>query len=248
MRKNVEHKNRAARRAKAPTLKPATIAKYLKLAAAAVAHWLTVPVDEIAVAISEGNTKIGKAFNVSLMPGPAGCGGTCANCGACLATCYAFRLLFRKTCREAWARNTALFTRDRDAFFNQVDAFLTAYESGRGRVRAFRWHVAGEIVDVDHVARIAEIAGKHPEWIFWTYSKNYDAVDGYLKEHTRPGNLVIMRSVWLDVPTPNPHGLPVFHTVEAPTGRRWVCPGNCTVCREAGRGCPAGEDTECLIH
>lgn len=66
-----------------------------------------------------------------------------------------------------------------------------------------------------------------------------------------PANLKIMFSEWRGMPMVNPYNFPEFRVVfkadaVKPVGH--YCPGNCDVCKAAGRGCVAGETTYCNEH
>lgn len=206
------------------------------------------PLESLHACISTGNRKIGRALNVSLAPIV-----TCANCSGCSRLCYDIKAcLAYPSAFAARARNTVLLRRDRARYFDEIE---TRIQRRRGP-RLFRWHVAGDIVDIDYFARMVEIARRHPDFRFWTYTKNYPVVNQYVREHggTRrraiPANLSIMFSEWRGMEMLNPYHFPEFRVVfkgeKAPRGH--YCPGNCELCTAAGRGCPAGETTYCHEH
>lgn len=203
-------------------------------------------ISEIKICISKGNKKIGKVMNVSLMPVK-----TCGNCKQCMLYCYDIKacLQYPNTVIDARMRNTVLLKRDRNEYFNRIE---NAIERRRTN-KYFRWHVAGDIVDADYFDRMVTIAEKHPDFIFWTYTKMYHIVNNYLKEgKTIPGNLHIMFSEWDGMPLDNPYGMPVF-TCKLKDGNKnhkpeyfdtlHRCPGNCDICKMLNRGCIKGENT-----
>lgn len=225
---------------KPATLTPATVRKYLHDVKIRMEKWDAVPAEHVPICFSSGNSKLGPVWNVSLAPGI-----TCGNAAECLSTCYAMRDLWRPSTRDARARNTSLFYRDRDLFFARCAEFIARKRAHK----YFRFHVAGEIVDIDHLTRMVALARRFPEWTFWTYTKMYTIAAAYIRENGPfPGNFHLMLSAWLDIPVYNPYNLPTFHTVAAPTGKKWICPGDCQVCVAAARGCVAGEPTECAHH
>lgn len=139
--------------------------------------------------------------------------------------------------------------RDRGEYFRRIDAAI----SRRRTHKYFRWHVAGDIVDTDYFARMVEIAKNHPDFTFWTYTKNYDAVNAYVDAHgvnSVPNNLSVMFSEWRGMEMKNPYGFPQFSVVfkdeQKPQG--FYCPGNCDVCKAARRGCVVGENVYCMEH
>lgn len=207
--------------------------------------------EKVPVSISAGNEKIGHVWNVSNAPII-----TCKNCKACIRFCYAIRDIFRhgynylkNAVLIARCKNTALFLYDRDEYFRQIDSFLSSLPETE--IHLFRWHVAGEIVDYDHFSRMVEIARKHPDFYFWSYTKMHTIVNMYIaKNGMLPDNFTMMFSQWDDEIIYNPYNLPVFHSMPAEkvSGKNWICPGNCDICKPEKRGCIGGENTDCAIH
>lgn len=201
----------------------------------------------VTMCISKGNRKIGRVMNVSLAPVL-----TCANCSECKMLCYDIKAVLQyRNVTDARARNTALLLEDRAEYFRRIDDAI----SRRRLHKFFRWHVAGDIVDLDYLARMVDVARAHPDFVFWTYTKNYAVVNEYCRTRggrvAIPENLSIMFSEWRGMPMVNPYGFPEFSVVfkddeHKPTGH--YCPGNCDVCKAAHRGCIAGETTYCHEH
>ena len=205
-------------------------------------------VEAVPMAISAGNRKIGRVLNVSLPPVL-----TCANCSECRFLCYDIKACLQyPNVIDARARNLAILRADRAEYFKRIDDRL----SRRRKNKFFRWHVSGDIVDSDYLARMIETANNHPDFVFWTYTKNYRVVNEYVAAHggsrdAIPGNLSIMFSEWRGMPMDNPYRFPEFSVVfkndpVKPVGH--YCPGNCDVCKAARRGCIAGETTYCHEH
>lgn len=216
----------------------------------AVAHFME-QAEGIKLCISTGNSKIGHALNVSL---PCGAG-YCGNCSGCSAYCYDIRdgLRYGKNVINARARNYALLKKDRDNYFEQIAQKMTR----RRKNFYLRFHVGGEIPDYDYFCRMVEIARAFPHFTIWTYTKMYGFVNLYVMEHggTRekaiPANLHIMFSEWYPMPITNPYNFPEFRFVpkeKQPNPDIYICPGNCDICKAAGRGCIAGETTQGLEH
>ena len=204
--------------------------------------------EEIKLVISSGNSKIGKCMNVSLSPIV-----TCGNCKECKSFCYDVKACLQYTnVVNARAKNTALFRYDRINFFEQLWAKMS-----RKKVNKFlRFHVSGEIVDIDHLELIIETAKKFPDFKIWTYTKMYWIVNQYIKEHGGnksciPSNLTIMYSKWKGLPLYNPYDMPVFRCVYpeegTPTGCM-KCPGNCDVCKGKNIGCVNGMSVYTFLH
>lgn len=199
----------------------------------------------IKMAISKGNRKIGRVMNVSLPPIL-----TCANCKECMYLCYDIKACaqYPDTVIDARARNLAILRLDRDDYFARIDTAM----SRRKKNKFFRWHVAGDIVDIDYFDRMVKNARKHQDFIIWTYTKNYKVVNEWIAKNGQlPENFHVMFSEWRGLPMDNPYNMPEFRIVFKddaikPTGH--YCPGNCDICKAMGRGCIAGETTYCNEH
>lgn len=223
-----------------------SIKKVVRLMNTRRAELLNTPVADIRMAISKGNRKIGRVMNVSLPPILS-----CANCRECKFLCYDIKacLQYPATVIDARMRNWAVLQQSRDEYFGRIDDAI----SRRRKNKYFRWHVAGDIVDGDYFARMVDIARKHPDFVFWTYTKNYKVVNAWCAEHGRenvPANLTVMFSEWRGMPMENPYEFPEFRVVfkgETPPKGHY-CPGNCDICKAANRGCVAGETTYCMEH
>ena len=196
--------------------------------------------------ISAGNRKIGRVMNVSTMPGMC-----CGNCSHCIVYCYDVKACaqYPNTVIDARMRNTVMLLRNRPEFFRRIDDAI----SRRRKNKYFRWHVAGDILDMDYFENMVSIARKHPDFVFWTYTKMYSIVNAWIASNGElPGNLTIMFSDWDGVELPNPYNMPVFscklkagnknHPVEY-FDSLFKCPGNCDVCKAIHAGCIAGMDT-----
>ena len=203
-----------------------------------------LPADEIRLCISTGNRKIGRVMNVSLPPILS-----CGNCRECKKLCYDIKavLQYPGTVADARMRNFTVLKKDRDGFFARIDAAM----SRRRKNKFFRWHVAGDIVDIDYFDRMVKIARDHPDFTIWTYTKMYAVVNAWIDAHgALPSNFTVMFSEWRGMPMENPHGMPEFRVVfkdETPPAG-FYCPGNCDLCKNLHRGCVAGETVYCKEH
>ena len=209
-------------------------------------------VKNIKLAISHGNKKIGKVMNVSIAPII-----TCGNhCKECKCFCYDIKAVnMYPSCLDARARNTAILLKDREEYFNRIENAINR----RKKNKFFRWHVAGEIIDINYFSHMVEIAKRHPDFIFWTYTKNYTVVNAYCDQFGReniPNNFHIMFSKWDGKPLVNPYNFPVF-ACKLKNGNKdndfdfskaMKCPGNCDICKEHKIGCIGGMNTYAIEH
>lgn len=222
--------------------KAETIKKYVKLMNAEIKHFNAIPIDELKTSISYGNRKIGKVMNVSTAAII-----TCNNCGECSKYCYDLKaaLLHTNSVTPARAKNTSIVFRNRDKFFDDIDKAMNR----RRKNKFFRFHVSGEILDLDYFFRMVEIARKHSDFIIWTYTKNYAVVNAYCEKYGKdsiPKNFTIMFSEWDGMPLVNPFEFPIF-TVKLESGNKnhdesffnslYKCPSNCDICKACKRGC-----------
>jgi hypothetical protein len=212
---------------------------------ALLAMYLTLPVEQIKICISAGNRKIGRVMNVSLPPILS-----CANCSGCSKICYDIKACLQyASCMDARIRNYAILLLDREEYFRRIEQAI----SRRRKNKYFRWHVAGDILDFDYFVHMVEIARAHPDFVFWTYTKNYKVVNSYCETYGKdniPANLSVMFSEWRGMTMLNPYGFPQFSVVfkDEDKPRGFYCPGNCDVCKASGRGCVVGESVYCMEH
>jgi len=223
-----------------------TLRRILAVLAAMIDEFMKKPYDDLRLHISKGNRKIGRTHNFSMAPGH-----TCANCSECIHYCYDVKACWQyENVRKARAENTAMMKLDMLRTFAQIDAYI----SKRRTHKYFRWHVSGDILSVEYFDCMVKIAKYHPDWIFWTYTKNYYAVNEWIKRNGKsalPKNLSVMFSVWNGMPCPNPYGMPTFTCIMPgmqPAENEWRCPGNCEACLQARRGCPFRESSNVDAH
>lgn len=232
-----------------------TLKKYLTIARDAFARVQSNPAG-VYVHISRGNRKIGRVMNVSTAPVLA-----CANCKECKSFCYDIKACMQYPCNVLTARveNLYMARYARRQYFQQIKDAC----SRRRANKFFRWHVAGDILDADYFVHMVEIARMFPDFVFWTYTKNYAIVNHYVATHggnrhvAIPGNLSIMFSEWDGLEMDNPYNFGTFscklkdgnknHAPEYFDGL-YKCPGNCDICKVAGRGCLVNENTYADEH
>jgi len=182
------------------------------------------------VSISQGNSKMGKIPSVSLPPIV-----TCKHCETCAKKCYAAKLArIYKNVRASWDRNLEILNQDRAAYFSQVSAAAATS-------KYFRFHVSGDIVDVDYLGRMCGVARKNAGTKFLCFTKNYEDVNAYFSKHTKPRNLQIIFSLpFTGAVIENPHNLPTAAVIlkgSEPADDWKICGGNCSDCACRGVGC-----------
>lgn len=227
-----------------------SINKYLSMASEATIKYMAMDPENISVCISKGNKKIGHTMNVSLLPI-----NTCANCKECKDFCYDIKacLQYPKNVLENRAKNTVLAKYHMTEYFNQIEKTINK----RRKNKYFRWHVAGDIINTEYLENMIAIAKRHPDFRFWTYTKNYILVNEYVKMHGEnrkkaiPSNLSIMFSEWKGINMPNPYNFPMFTCVfpdEKPTKGHYHCSGNCNDCIVNKTGCVYGKSSYTKLH
>lgn len=211
-----------------------------------IGQYMSAPLDSLNVSVTKGNRKIGRVLNVSLPPII-----TCCNCKGCLKLCYDIKAILQyKNVAMARSRNYVILKRDREKYFNEIIETLKHRKTNK----FFRWHVSGDIVDVDYFNRMVEIARMFPDFRFWTYTKAYVYVNKWCETNGKdaiPENLTVMFSEWKGIKMINPYGFPEFrvwfHSEAKPERVNW-CPGNCEICLKSKTGCPYGQTTYCEEH
>lgn len=171
--------------------------------------------------ISEGNSKLGKIPNISLVP--------CKDCPAdapCRKECYAMKAYkMYPLVRKAWGINSDQIREDREQYFNDVAAYLR-----KKKPAFFRWHVAGDIPDMGYLQSMVTIALAFPETKFLAFTKGHDLLKNL--PHGA-ANLTLVASMW-----PNwgkkPKGYPAAWMQDGTEKRvpkdALICPGACDGC------------------
>jgi ferredoxin len=182
------------------------------------------------VSISNGNRKMGQIPSVSLPPII-----TCKNCATCAKKCYAAKLArIYPTVRDSYNRNLEILNEDRNAYFMQVKAAAMM-------ARYFRFHVSGDIIDIDYLDRMVKLTRECKNTEFLVFTKNYEDVNEYFETHKKPRNLHLIFSLpFTGATIDNPHNLPTAAVIlkgQEPQENWKVCGGNCTECACRGVGC-----------
>ena len=184
------------------------------------------------VKISPGNAKLGSIPSVSL-PSGVSCRADCE----CAAKCYAKRLeRLRPAVRAAYLSNWELLQSDPDTYWREVEASVMMS-------RFFRFHVSGDIPDMDYLEHIVAIAARNPHCELLCFTKKFSLVNTFLDNAgVIPPNLHLVFSAWRGLVMENPYRLPEAHvryrdgTTTASDGAE-ECGGNCTECAVTDGGC-----------
>lgn len=184
------------------------------------------------VSISPGNSKMGHIPSVSF-PSRA----TCRDCD-CWIKCYAAKIeRLRRSVREAYRRNLAIYQNDPEEFWAEVESVICTS-------RFFRFHVSGDIPDDGYFARMVQLAARYPHCEMLCFTKKYELVNRYLdhSDAELPANLHLIFSGWKNLKMVNPYHLPEAHVLfrDGSTTARTdakACGGNCTDCARTDSGC-----------
>ena len=192
--------------------------------------------DGVSIHISNGNSKLGAIMNISLPPVV-----TCHNCSSCKNYCYAVRTYNRFTgTAESWNANYLLYLTDPVTYFEEISAAVKTQ-------RFFRWHVSGDIVDLNYLYGMIRVALDNRKCEFLAFTKAYQIVNAAIAAGAViPDNLHLLFSASPGVDMPNPARVPECHINFADPalntyhgGAEYVyhCSGNCTECAANGCGC-----------
>ena len=173
-----------------------------------------------------GNSKIGAAANISLLPGAS-----CPKGVPCLKDCYD-----RKACRlypparTVREDNTAAAKRPAQ-FMRGVGRQLAAAEE-RGKLpRFFRWHVGGDFPSLSYMRRAIALAAKFPAVKFLAFTKRYDWAS---RIGDLPPNFSLILSAWPGYAMSNPRGYRIAWMQDGTETRvpddALECPGLCESC------------------
>ena len=181
------------------------------------------------ISISYGNAKMGRIPSVSLPPIV-----TCAQGCVCAKKCYAAKLCrLRPTVRNAYQKNLDILKNDMDSYFLQVKAAAMVS-------KYFRFHVSGDIPDMNYLDRMVKLAQELPDTTFLAFTKQYNFINNFLQYASIPENLKIIFSAWPGMPMENPYNMPVANVIfkgQEPAENWKICGGNCSECACRGVGC-----------
>lgn len=195
---------------------------------------MTVKMGEYTLHISEGNGKIGRTMNWSLMPGR-----TCSKeaCRTCLkGGCYAESICRRRpNVMKAWADNTnAVFDLEKNGGYS-LFIYTICDVVARKKPTYFRIHVGGDFFSRKYFLAWVVIARNNPSVKFFAFTKQWDSIKGV----ALPENFRLIASHWTGCTIPKwaKARLPIGWLVEkdAPVpvrdnGTTYICQGDCTKC------------------
>ena len=177
------------------------------------------------VTISGGNRKLGDIMNVSLVPIEC-----CPRGIPCSKACYALKAyrMYPST-RKAWTTNAWLARNEPEIYFAQIAECIAAAQP-----RYFRWHVAGDILNLGYLRQMCRIAAENQYTQFLAFTKAFDIVNEYENARKLPCNLSIIFSAWPGMNIDNPHGHRIAWLQDGEenrvTAKAVQCPGQCQTC------------------
>ena len=157
---------------------------------------------------------------------------------------------FKKSCFTAWTRNLDIYRNNPESYWLQLRAHCSM-------VSAFRFHVGGDIPDIQYLEGMIKLARDCKNCQFLVFTKRAEWVNdkiSALKKQKKalPKNLHIVISNWGSWTLPNPYGLPITnviprHTTPAEIEKlvsdgSTICPSKhgewgCADCFKAGINC-----------
>ena len=160
---------------------------------------------------------------------------TCRSCG-CQEKCYARKLeRLRPSVAKAYQRNLEILKTDPDTYWREVEASIMMS-------RFFRFHVSGDIPNMDYFTHMVDIARRNLHCQILCFTKKFEIVNEYAAMRPIPDNLHIIFSAWIGLKMVNPFSFPTAE-VRYKDGTCFArkdakeCGGNCTTCAVTGDGC-----------
>ena len=185
-------------------------------------------VENIHVYISPGNKKTGLIPSVSLIPVA-----DCLNCKSCAGSCYDLRHdCIYNGVKDTRARNSAIFRKDPDRYFNEISLYCSLYLPA-----FFRWHIGGDIPTRSYLDGMIKTAKENPRTTFLAYTKSNRISNAAKRAGVEiPENLVIVFSNWFNDILENPFNFATSNPQDidgntTANGAGFVCPGNCITCK-----------------
>lgn len=183
------------------------------------------------VKISPGNSKLGAIPSVSL-PSVV----TCGTCN-CQKKCYARKVeRLRPAVARAYRHNLEILQRDKETYWREIEATIMMS-------RFFRFHVSGDIPDIDYLRHMVDISVRNQHCQILCFTKRYEFVNHYLEDSgIFPDNLHMIFSAWVGLDLVNPFSLPVAHVryrdgTTTASENALECGGNCSDCAVTEGGC-----------
>ena len=108
--------------------------------------------------------------------------------GTPCAICYAEKGNYRKYANGIEPAQHARLVSITDELW--VDAMVVSI----GTDKYFRWHDSGDIQDIDHLEKIADVAKRTPHCQHWLPTREYGMVAAFTAQYDVPDNLIIRLS------------------------------------------------------
>ena len=196
---------------------------------------------EMHVSISNANSKMGNVASVSTLPFltcPSRCKDTCG------IDCYAAKFAnLRPSVLKSYAKNTALAMYNPELFWSEVEIAVAG-------VRFFRFHVSGDIINMDYFLHMISCAVKNPKTEILVFTKRYEVVNEWISENGKlPENMHLLFSEWSNLRAENPYNMPTTNVFmdEDQIQENWkICGGNCFNCACRGLGCWQAKNGETI--
>ena len=149
------------------------------------------------VSVTTGNKKMGHVLNLSMPTS------VCRADAPCRKGCYARSGTFcYKNVQNCYLNNL-------NAFLESPERFKTEILKQLPIIGVFRWHTSGDIVNMEYLEIMVEIARKATDIRFLCFTKKYELVNKYLETHEIPSNLKMVFSGWKGLVITNPNNLPI---------------------------------------
>jgi len=108
--------------------------------------------------------------------------------GSICSKCYAEKGNYKKYQNNIEPAQHARLVSITDALW--VDAMVISI----GTDAYFRWHDSGDIQDIEHLEKIAEVAKRTPNCMHWLPTREYGIVSAFTAQYDIPKNLIIRLS------------------------------------------------------
>ena len=108
--------------------------------------------------------------------------------GSICSDCYADKGNYRKYSNNIEPVQHARLVSIDDPLW--VDAMVVSI----GADKYFRWHDSGDIQNIDHLEKIAEVAKRTPHCQHWLPTREYGIVSAFTAQYDVPDNLIIRLS------------------------------------------------------
>lgn len=193
----------------------------------------TIPTVKVSTTVS----KLGGTIPTVNLPA----GITCRPDAPCAKQCYALRGNFtRNNVKARHAENLDAYLLNPKTYFETINRFLKAPTI---TYKYFRWHSSGDIVDMQYLHLMCQLAKKNRSTRFLCFTKKYELCNSYIeKGGVIPKNLIIVWSMWgefgNDIPNPNnfPKSYVRFKKQAERIGEEYIpnnansCTGKCVDC------------------